>query len=91
MAADSNSRLRLLRFSGWVVVPVAVAAVLIVRVPSQPASAPALPSAGAKEAVPAVVARTATRAASPRMTPRGLSRPPTSGWPAWCSQPSSAR
>jgi N-acetylmuramoyl-L-alanine amidase len=59
MAADRDGRVRLLRFSGWVAVPLAVAAVLIVWVSGQPASAPALPSAGAKGAPPAVVARTA--------------------------------
>jgi len=58
MAADNKSRVRLLRFSGWVVVPVAVSAVLIVSLSSRPASAPSTRPADAKGAGPAVVSRT---------------------------------
>jgi N-acetylmuramoyl-L-alanine amidase len=55
MAADSHRRVRLLLLSGWVVVPVAVSALLIVSLSSPTASAPSMRPA---DAAPAVVSHT---------------------------------
>jgi N-acetylmuramoyl-L-alanine amidase len=60
MAADSNSRVRLLRLCVWVAVPVVLSGVLIVAVSSDLASAPAVQPAGAKGAAAAVAAHTAS-------------------------------
>jgi len=70
MAADSLGRVRLLRLFGWVVVPVAVSALLFVSLSSQPASAPSITPTGPKGAGPAVVSHT---------TGARVAFPPTAG------------